>query len=284
MTTEDIVKNYVFLTAGACGPCRFGMYVTEYRKALRDAGFDGFRVMLFQQTGGLKQATGEERRPGAGPAVLHRDHQGAVRRRRDQRASATASAPTRSSRARPTARSRRSKNGLYEALAEAHERDPGAAPRRARSSSQVKVDRTLRQAQGQHHRRVLGDDHRGRRQLPAAEVPRERGRRERHPAPRVLAPLQHLGVPPRHAKTACACEDVDDAQVRPRRLATLGADACAGLWVGEIALRSVFQTFAHAVGLYGYHLPDMDEVAEGRPQPLQPTICAAAKATWKSAS
>ncbi|MEI2764080.1 MAG: hypothetical protein V9F82_00060 [Dermatophilaceae bacterium] len=44
MTAEEIVKNYVFLTAGACGPCRFGMYVTEYRKALRDAGFDGFRV------------------------------------------------------------------------------------------------------------------------------------------------------------------------------------------------------------------------------------------------
>jgi hypothetical protein len=43
MSTEEIVKNYVFLTAGACGPCRFGMYVTEYRKALRDAGFDGFR-------------------------------------------------------------------------------------------------------------------------------------------------------------------------------------------------------------------------------------------------
>ena len=60
MTSEEIVKKYVFLTAGACGPCRFGMYVTEYRKALRDAGFDGFRVMLFQQTGGLKQATGEE--------------------------------------------------------------------------------------------------------------------------------------------------------------------------------------------------------------------------------
>lgn len=60
MTPEEIVKKYVFLTAGACGPCRFGMYVTEYRKALRDAGFDGFRVVLFQQTGGLKQATGEE--------------------------------------------------------------------------------------------------------------------------------------------------------------------------------------------------------------------------------
>jgi predicted nucleotide-binding protein (sugar kinase/HSP70/actin superfamily) len=60
MKTEDIIKNYVFFTAGACGPCRFGMYVTEYRKALRDAGFDGFRVVLFQQTGGMKQATGEE--------------------------------------------------------------------------------------------------------------------------------------------------------------------------------------------------------------------------------
>src|SRR5690606_10658637 len=60
MRTEDIVGNHVFLTAGACGPCRFGTYVTEYRKALRDAGFEDFRVLLFQQTGGIKQATGEE--------------------------------------------------------------------------------------------------------------------------------------------------------------------------------------------------------------------------------
>ena len=57
---KDIVENHVFLTAGACGPCRFGTYVTEYRKALRDSGFEGFRVLLFQQQGGLKQATGEE--------------------------------------------------------------------------------------------------------------------------------------------------------------------------------------------------------------------------------
>ena len=60
LSNEEIVKKYVFLTAGACGPCRFGMYVTEYRKALRDAGFDGFRVLLFQQQGGLKQDTGDE--------------------------------------------------------------------------------------------------------------------------------------------------------------------------------------------------------------------------------
>jgi len=60
LATEDIIENYLFITAGACGPCRFGTYVTEYRKALRDSGFEGFRVMLFQQQGGVKQATGEE--------------------------------------------------------------------------------------------------------------------------------------------------------------------------------------------------------------------------------
>lgn len=60
LTKAEIVRDYVFLTAGSCGPCRFGTYSTEYRKALRDAGFDGFRVLLFQDNGGLSQATGEE--------------------------------------------------------------------------------------------------------------------------------------------------------------------------------------------------------------------------------
>ena len=59
MSVPDIIRRFVFVTAGACGPCRFGTYVTEYRKALTDSGFEGFRVMLFQQQGGLKQATGE---------------------------------------------------------------------------------------------------------------------------------------------------------------------------------------------------------------------------------
>ena len=60
MKVEEIIDKYIFLTAGACGPCRFGMYITEYRKALSDAGFDGFRVLLFQQQEGLKQASGEK--------------------------------------------------------------------------------------------------------------------------------------------------------------------------------------------------------------------------------
>jgi len=58
LSTREIIDHYVFLTAGACGPCRFGTYATEYRKALRDAGFGGFRVLLFQQQGGLAQASG----------------------------------------------------------------------------------------------------------------------------------------------------------------------------------------------------------------------------------
>jgi predicted nucleotide-binding protein (sugar kinase/HSP70/actin superfamily) len=60
LSVQQIVDGYVFLTPGACGPCRFGSYATEYRKALRDAGFENFRVMLFQQQGGLRQATGKD--------------------------------------------------------------------------------------------------------------------------------------------------------------------------------------------------------------------------------
>jgi predicted nucleotide-binding protein (sugar kinase/HSP70/actin superfamily) len=56
LAKQEIVDNYVYVTAGACGPCRFGMYEAEYRLALRNAGFDGFRVLLFQQGGGLDQA------------------------------------------------------------------------------------------------------------------------------------------------------------------------------------------------------------------------------------
>ncbi len=59
MTKEEIIENHVFFTAGACGPCRFGMYEAEYRLALRNSGFDGFRVLLFQQTGGLSQQEAE---------------------------------------------------------------------------------------------------------------------------------------------------------------------------------------------------------------------------------
>src|SRR6202140_2733697 len=56
---QEIIDRSVFFTAGACGPCRFGMYEAEYRLALRNSGFDGFRVLLFQQSGGLNEAEAE---------------------------------------------------------------------------------------------------------------------------------------------------------------------------------------------------------------------------------
>jgi len=59
LSKDEIKQNYVFFTAGACGPCRFGMYEAEYRLALRNSGFDGFRVIIFQQTGGLSQEEAE---------------------------------------------------------------------------------------------------------------------------------------------------------------------------------------------------------------------------------
>lgn len=46
-----IIEKYIFMTAGGCGPCRMGMYATEYRKALRDSGFEGFRVVLISRSG-----------------------------------------------------------------------------------------------------------------------------------------------------------------------------------------------------------------------------------------
>ncbi len=56
---REILDNYVFFTAGSCGPCRFGMYESEYRLALQNAGYDGFRVLLFQQNDGIQAASGE---------------------------------------------------------------------------------------------------------------------------------------------------------------------------------------------------------------------------------
>lgn len=56
---QDIVDHYVFFTAGTCGPCRFGMYEAEYRLALRQAGFEGFRVLTFAQDDGVRASTGQ---------------------------------------------------------------------------------------------------------------------------------------------------------------------------------------------------------------------------------
>ncbi len=45
----EVAKRYVYLTAGACGACRFGQYHQSYELALRNSGFEAFRMFLLAQ-------------------------------------------------------------------------------------------------------------------------------------------------------------------------------------------------------------------------------------------
>jgi predicted nucleotide-binding protein (sugar kinase/HSP70/actin superfamily) len=53
---QEIVEKYIFFTAGSCGPCRFGMYESEYRLALENAGYERFRIVLYQAEEAIKAA------------------------------------------------------------------------------------------------------------------------------------------------------------------------------------------------------------------------------------
>lgn len=46
---EEASRRYVFLTAGACGTCRFGQYHHSYELALRNIGMDALRIFLLDQ-------------------------------------------------------------------------------------------------------------------------------------------------------------------------------------------------------------------------------------------
>lgn len=46
---ENVVKKYVYLTAGACGACRFGQYHQSYTMALEALGLQDFRILLMAQ-------------------------------------------------------------------------------------------------------------------------------------------------------------------------------------------------------------------------------------------
>ena len=58
LSVATIVKKYVYFTAACGGPCRFGMYESEFRSALNAAGFEGFRVLSFSQDHGIYASTG----------------------------------------------------------------------------------------------------------------------------------------------------------------------------------------------------------------------------------
>lgn len=58
LSRAEIVRNYLYFTAACGGPCRFGMYESEFRTALNAAGYYGFRVLSFSQDKGIQASTG----------------------------------------------------------------------------------------------------------------------------------------------------------------------------------------------------------------------------------
>jgi predicted nucleotide-binding protein (sugar kinase/HSP70/actin superfamily) len=48
---EEVSKNFIYVTAGSCGACRFGQYHQSYELALRNVGLDSFRMFLLGQEG-----------------------------------------------------------------------------------------------------------------------------------------------------------------------------------------------------------------------------------------
>jgi predicted nucleotide-binding protein (sugar kinase/HSP70/actin superfamily) len=50
LSREEVVDRYVYITPESpCGPCRLGMYQSEYRLSTENSGFGGFRVIPFSQ-------------------------------------------------------------------------------------------------------------------------------------------------------------------------------------------------------------------------------------------
>ncbi len=259
MSTKDIVANYVFLTAGACGPCRFGMYVTEYRKALRDAGFDGFRVVLFQQTGGLSQATGEDSGLEMNPkffwAIVKSLLAGDVLNALGYRIRPYEVVAGDTDRA-----IERCKQIVYSALE--HRTNVVVALRRCRSVlSAVQVDRTKAKPKvsiiGEFWAMTTEGD--GNYQLQrflegeGAEVDIQL----------VTAWLLFMLWEARNDTANRA--SLRGADVAKRGLAHMGPFGVAKKMMSVNAadgiVRALFQVFANAAGLHGYVLPDMNEIA-----------------------
>ncbi len=259
LSAKEIVNKYVFLTAGACGPCRFGMYVTEYRKALRDAGFDGFRVVLFQQTGGLKQATGEESGLELTPtffwAIVKAIVAGDVLNALGYRIRPYEVTPGDTDKALEAA-----KKILYEAL---HKRTNilAALWKCKPLFESVKVDRTLIRPKvsiiGEFWAMTTEGD--GNYQLQRFLE----GEGAEADVQLVTAWLLYTVWEGEHdTNDRKDLRGADTAKYGLGGLDVWGiGQKLAALKGARFAISGLFQVFAHTMGLYGYHLPNMDEIA-----------------------
>lgn len=256
---REIVDNYVFVTAGACGPCRFGTYVTEYRKALRDSGFEGFRVLLFQQQGGLKQATGEAQGLEMNPkffisllkAIIIGDVINALAYRirpYEVVKGATDEALMKSKQAIHDAFENPKKKSLLWAMVQAR-----------RNLMNVEVDRTIVKPKvsiiGEFWAMTTeGDGNYGLQRFLESEG-------AECDIQLVTAWILFMIWEQRWDTQQRMVLKNEDTS----RKGLAGKNATkklAMLWAAEKAVRGIFQTCAGIMGLHDYHLPDMDEVAE----------------------
>src|SRR5580658_7406365 len=259
MSAEHIIKNFVFLTAGACGPCRFGMYVTEYRKALRDAGFDGFRVVLFQQTGGVQQATGEasglELTPKFFWALLKAFVAGDVINALGYR-----SRPYEVNVGDTDRALEESKKIIYDAL-QARTNVLHALWKCKPILGGVKVDRTQPKPKvsiiGEFWAMTTEGD--GNYQLQRFLE----GEGAECDVQLVTAWILYMLWEAEHdTKDRKDLRGEDKAKYGLGGIGPFGvAQKLLGVKAGGTIVRSLFQTFANAAGLYDYHLPDMNEIA-----------------------
>jgi predicted nucleotide-binding protein (sugar kinase/HSP70/actin superfamily) len=260
MSSEEIIKNYVFLTAGACGPCRFGMYVTEYRKALRDAGFDGFRVVLFQQTGGLSQATGEESGLEMTPpffwALVKALVAGDVINALGYRIRPYELTEGATDRALE-----QSKKIVYDAL-EARSNVLGALWKCKALLEDIAVDRT----QPRPKTSIIGEfwamttEGDGNYQLQRF-LEKEGAEADIQLVTAWI--LYMVWEARRDTKERMNLRGADTSYYGLGALGPFGvAKKLLGVSAADKIVRILFQTFAHTAGLYGYHLPDMFEIAK----------------------
>ena len=203
---EEVARQYVYVTAGSCGACRFGQYHQSYELALRNLGLESFRMFLMAQ---------DRARPGRGRR----------RRARDQPA-VHASAWSGRSCAPTCCRTSNTRRGPYEVT-------PGADRPRVREERRLSLRRlpqaaatagkkwgalawhlttdyfvkalrevlpplrrdrgrpAARQAGGEDHRRVLSADRRGRPQLQHPPLARG-GRGARSIRPPIAVWLDYL--------------------------------------------------------------------------------------------
>ena len=251
-------RRYVFLTAGACGPCRFGTYVTEYRKALRDAGFDGFRVLLFQQQGGLRQATGEHLGLelsvpffiGIVKSMIAGDVLNLIGYR---------IRPYETEAGRHRSRARRVQADRHVSVRAASAASRWRCGSAAGVLSAVEGGPAPAQAQGRDHRRILGDDDGGDGNYRLQRFLESEGA-EVDIQPITAWLLYNIWehtfdtkqrMTLRHRRRRELRAEGDES---PRRSSRSSRSR-------SMALRRMFDVYARAIGLGGYHLSDMEAIA-----------------------